>query len=92
MVVMGRCVPRLGCRIFGPGKREMEMTMLVNYPTKKDLKAAIGQRLRYTETSLFGPEYRPDGVLYVAHRPHLQGGREYFAQVTMRDGLIAAVK
>lgn len=68
------------------------MAMLVNYPTKKELKAAIGQRLRYTETSLFGPEYRPDGVLYVAHRPHLQGGREYFAQVTMRDGLIAAVK
>ena len=66
--------------------------MLVNYPTKKDLKAAIGKPLRYQETSMFGPEYKDDGVLTVAHRPHLQGGREYFAQVTMKDGLIAGVK
>lgn len=67
--------------------------MIVNYDTKKDLKAAIGQPLRYTETSLFGPEYKPDGVLTVAHRPHITGrGREFFANVTMRDGLIAGVK
>lgn len=92
MVVMGGCVPRRVVSGAAEVERETKMTMLVNYPTKKDLKAAIGQRLRYTETSLFGPEYRSDGVLYVAHRPHLQGGREYFAQVTMRDGLIAAVK
>jgi len=68
--------------------------MLVHYATKKDLKAAIGQSLRYTETSAFGPEYKPDGMLTVAHRPAIQGGkgREYFAQVTMKNGLIAGVK
>ena len=50
------------------------MTMLANYPTKKALKAAIGQPLRYTETSMFGAEYRADGSFTVARRPHLQGG------------------
>lgn len=65
--------------------------MLFEYKSKKDLKAAIGQPLRYTETSLFGPEYVRDGVITGAHRPHLQGGREWFAAVTMEDGLIAKV-
>jgi hypothetical protein len=70
------------------------MTMLVHYPTKKDLKANIGKPLRYTETSMFGEEYRADGVLTVAHRPRLDGGkgREFFARVTMKDGIIAKVE
>ena len=69
------------------------MTMLANYDTKKALKAAIGQPLRYTETSMFGAEYQPNGTLTVARRPHLQGGgREWFARVTMADGLIKAVE
>jgi hypothetical protein len=68
------------------------MTLLVLYDTKKELKAAIGQRLQFSETSMFGAEYRDDGVLTVAHRPHITGrGREFFAQVTIRDGLIAEV-
>ncbi len=68
------------------------MTLVVNYPSKKNLKECIGQPLRYTETSLFGPEYRSDGVLTVANRPHITGlGREFFAQVTMRDGQIVKV-
>ncbi len=67
--------------------------MIVHYPSKKALKAAIGTALDYTETSLFGPEYVPDGVLTVARRPHLQGGgREFFARVHMRGGLIARVE
>ena len=67
--------------------------MIVHYKSKKELKENIGKPLDYSETSLFGPEYKPDGVLTVARRPHLQGGgREFFAQVTMKDGLIAAVK
>ena len=48
--------------------------MLVNYPTKKALNMSVGEPLKYTETSLFGPEYRDNGVLTVAHRPHLQVG------------------
>lgn len=69
------------------------MTLVVNYATKKALKEAIGQRLRYTETSLFGPEYRPNGFLTVANRPHITGlGKEFFANVTMTNGLIEKVK
>jgi hypothetical protein len=67
--------------------------MLVHYPTKSALRAAVGQPLRYTETSLFGPEYRDNGSFTAARRPHMQGGgREFFARVTMKDGLIAKVE
>tara|TARA_R110002020_G_scaffold128821_3_gene288695 strand:+ start:618 stop:824 length:207 start_codon:yes stop_codon:yes gene_type:complete len=68
--------------------------MLVYYPTKKALKESTGQRLQYTETSMFGAEYKSDGTFYVAHRPLVQGGggREFFAIVTMKNDLIASVK
>ena len=66
--------------------------MLLNYDSKKDLKASIGQRLRYTETSLFGPEYTSNGVITGAHRPHLQGGREWFARVWIEDDKIVKVE
>ena len=67
--------------------------LLFVYPSKKDLKANIGQRLRYEETSLFGIEYIADGVIVGANRPHITGiGREFFAEVTMQAGLIKEVK
>ena len=69
--------------------------MTVNtYKSKKDLKASIGQPLRYEETSHFGDQYVPNGTIYVARRPHLcvpRGGREFFAKVKMVDGRIGAV-
>ena len=66
--------------------------IIFNYKSKKELKEHIGQRLQYIETSLFGPEYKQDGVLVGANRPHITGqGREFFASVTMRDGLIERV-
>ncbi len=66
--------------------------LIARYDTKKACKACIGERLRYIETSMFGNEYVADGVLTVAHRPHITGrGREWFARITMRDGLIAKV-
>jgi len=69
------------------------MTLVVNYPSKKVLKENVGKRLRYTETSMFGPEYSETGRLTVANRPHITGqGREFFAEVWMRDGLIEKVK
>jgi hypothetical protein len=68
------------------------MTLIAIYPSKKNLKENIGQRLKYMETSMFGNEYKPDGDLVVANRPHLTGiGREFFARVTMKDGLIERV-
>jgi hypothetical protein len=59
------------------------------YRTKRELKAAVGQPLQYEETSMFGPEYRPDGDLYlVGPSPTV---RKWWAKVTMRDGHIARV-
>ena len=67
--------------------------IIFNYPSKKELKTRIGERLDYIETSLFGEEFRRDGVLTGANRPHITGkGREFFANVTMKDGLIHSVK
>lgn len=67
--------------------------LLVLYPTKKAAKAAVGTKLRYAETSIFGPEYRSSGRLTVAHRPHLTGrGREWFGIITMKNDLIAKVE
>lgn len=72
------------------------MTMLVCYPSKKVLKASVGQELRYRETSIFGEEFKRDGEFTVAYRPllwaHKEKGREFFARVTMKEGLIARVE
>ena len=69
------------------------MTLIVRYPSKKLLKEEVGKPLKYTETSMFGPEYRPDGMLTVCNRPHITGmGREFFANVYMENGIIKKVK
>ena len=67
--------------------------LVFDYPSKKALKECIGQRLKYVETSIFGPEYNPNGFLTGCNRPHITGHkREFFANVTMADGRIAGVK
>lgn len=67
--------------------------IVFNYPSKKVLKQNIGQPLDYIETSLFGEEYKPDGTIVGANRPHITGqGREFFAKVTMAKGLITKVE
>lgn len=67
--------------------------IVFNYASKKDLKASIGKPLRFIETSMFGAEYRDTGMLTGANRPHITGkGREFFANVTMENGLIKGVK
>lgn len=67
--------------------------LIVHYTSKKELKAAIGQPLKYTETSMFGPEYKANGRFTGSNRPGITGikGREFFAEVTMANGLIAKV-
>jgi hypothetical protein len=67
--------------------------MIVHYPSKKDLKACVGQPLRYTETSMFGPEFKAYGEFYGSNRPSITGikAREFFATITMANGLIAKV-
>ena len=59
------------------------------YKSKKELKLAIGQPLRYEETSAFGPEYKADGSFCVVGPSPYQ--RKWFASVTMVGGLIAKV-
>jgi hypothetical protein len=67
--------------------------LVFEYPSKKVLKESIGKPLRYIETSMFGAEYKDNGLLTGANRPHITGiGREFFANVTMENGLIVAVK
>ena len=69
------------------------MTMIAVYPTKKSLKENIGKKLNYIETSLFGNEYLSNGTIVVCNRPYMTNiGREWFAQVTMKDDIIIGVK
>ena len=66
--------------------------VLLLYPSKKELKASIGQPLKYRETSMFGPEYKSNGEFTGANRPSITGmGREFFATVTMENDLIKKV-
>ena len=67
--------------------------IIFNYKSKKELKTQVGEPLKYIETSMFGEENRRDGYLVGANRPHITGqGREFFAEITMKDGLIDSVK
>jgi hypothetical protein len=67
--------------------------LIFDYPSKKEMKASVGQPLKYRETSLFGIEYRPKGNLVGCNRPHMTGHkREFFANVTLADGLIVKVE
>ena len=68
--------------------------LIFNYTSKKVLKDKLGSSLNYTETSLFGEEYKTNGVLTGSNRPSITGikGREFFANVTMEDGLISRVE
>ncbi len=69
-----------------------ETMLIFAYPSKKNLKENIGNPLLYLETSMFGIEYSDNATLTGANRPHVTGfGREFFAQVTMKDGLIHKV-
>ena len=63
--------------------------MAAHYPTKKVLKASIGQSLRYEETSFFGSEYGDNKTFVVVGPSSTQ--RKWYAKITMRDGLIIKV-
>jgi hypothetical protein len=65
------------------------MVAASGYRTKKELKAAVGQSLRYVETSLFGSEYTTDGTFNVVGPSAYD--RRWYATVSMRDGKIAKV-
>ena len=62
--------------------------LVLHYPSKKSLKASIGQRLKYTETSMFGAEYLSTGNITGCNHPK----RSWFANVTMKEGKIHSVE
>jgi hypothetical protein len=64
--------------------------LAANYKTKKALKETIGQRLRYTETSMFGAEYKDNGKFCVVGPSAYD--RKWYAEITMENGLIKSVK
>ena len=59
------------------------------YPTKKQLKAAVGHHLRFTETSIFGSEYVSTGSFNVVGPS--ASDRRWYATVVMKDDVIARV-
>lgn len=66
--------------------------IIFNYASKKDLKQAIGTKLNYIETSMFGDEYLSNGKLTGCNRPHMTGHkREFFAQATIENDIITKV-
>ncbi len=60
------------------------------YKAKKDLKAAIGKKLNYQETSYHGDEYKDNGKFCIVG-PCAHTNRKWFAEVTMENGLIKKV-
>lgn len=62
--------------------------LIFHYTTKKELKQSVGNRLRFSETSLFGPEYSDNCTCYGTNHPK----RTWFAKVTVKNGLISKVE
>lgn len=62
--------------------------LTLHYVSKKSLKSSIGQRLRCSETSLFGAEYTDNGTVTGCNHPK----RSWYARITLKDGLIKAVE
>lgn len=61
------------------------------YETREELANSIGKPLRYTETQIFGDKYTNNGTFEVV-APDPYKRREWWAHVTMENGLIKAVK
>lgn len=61
-------------------------------PTKKALKALKGTSIEpyIVETSLFGPEFRPDGVTYLVGPSPTK--RNWYAQIKCKCGVLMEVK
>lgn len=64
------------------------MIMTLDYATKKELKASIGQPLK-----VIGSDVPENGTITGRNKPVLTGfNREFYANVTVVNGLIKEVK
>ena len=61
----------------------------LDYKTKKELKANIGQPLSYIETSMFGDEYVSNGKLTGVGPSPVE--RKWYATVTIENDKIVKV-
>lgn len=61
------------------------------YKTKKALRGYIGHPLLYRETSVFGEEYKADGVVRMVG-PDAYRKRTWYATITLENGIIKDVK
>ena len=72
---------------------EVCMTLILQYPSKKALKTQVGKKLDFVDPSPIAKEYTPNGVVFGSNRPHLTGYKtEFFAKITIKDGIIAKVE
>ena len=63
----------------------------LNYNKKSDI--LIGSILDYTETSVFGKEVKGLGIeKIVGSNRRVSGGLEFYAEITLKDGIIIGVK
>ena len=62
--------------------------LIIHYKSKKELKESIGKSLKYTETSLFGPEYLSNGTFCATNHPK----RSFFARITMKNDIISKIE
>lgn len=60
------------------------------YKTKKELKAAIGKRVSFIETSFFGPEFKGAGE-YAVVGPSPEDRRWYATVKVDDDGVLLKV-
>ena len=73
-------------------KRKVQKTMMgASYPTKQACRESIGKEPKFVETSLFGLEFNGDGT-YTVVGPCPYTARNWYAQVTVTDGVISKVK
>ena len=79
----------------------IKIMIIVNYKSKKDLKNSIGQKLDYTETSMFGNEYKTNGKFSACNRPSINSvlinrgilrAKEFFTTITIENDLIKKVE
>ena len=70
------------------------MSLILDYPSKKNLKECIGEPLKYVDPSadIFGVKDYSNATVCGSNRPHLTGHkREFFASIVIRNGLIEKV-
>lgn len=65
--------------------------LVAHYATKKSLKESVGKSFSYSETSLFGPEWKPNAMLTVVGPDAYN--RKWYANVHVdTNNVIVSVK